>query len=165
MVSPPPYRISSTGPTAFHNMPPLLPRESICATSVISAHIQRPSPVDHRIGNSNSFTRLHLGSLALRPAILPIENLRPLITQTPLSWTTKVYGQLLGRDFNPLGRSVVTANGRVLNPSIQNLISSRSEAYCINSIRITCDNIKSLFSLLPVKRKPQIKFQFPTLFK
>ena len=43
-----------------------------------------------------------MGSLALRPAGLPLGNLRPLITQTPLPGTTEVYGQLLERDFNPL---------------------------------------------------------------
>ena len=42
-----------------------------------------------------------MGSLALRPVVLPLGNLRPLITQTPLPGTTEVYGQLLGRDFNP----------------------------------------------------------------
>jgi len=32
------------------------------------------------------------------------KNSRPLITQTPLLRTTKAYGQLLGRDFNPLAK-------------------------------------------------------------
>ena len=53
MVSPPPSRVSSTGLYAFRNMPPLLPREMMCATSVIPAHFQRPSPFDHRVGFSN----------------------------------------------------------------------------------------------------------------
>ena len=48
------------------------------------------------------FTRLHLGSLALRPALLLDGNLRPLVTKTPLPHATEVYGQLPGRDFNPL---------------------------------------------------------------
>jgi len=30
------------------------------------------------------------------------ENLRPRVTTTPLPHATKAYGQLLGRDFNPL---------------------------------------------------------------
>jgi len=38
---------------------------------------QRPSPSDHRIGIFNSFTRLHLGSLALRPAALPMGTFNP----------------------------------------------------------------------------------------
>ena len=46
-------------------------------------------------------TRLLIGSLALRPTILPFGNSRPLITQTPLPRSTKMYGQFLGRDFNP----------------------------------------------------------------
>jgi hypothetical protein len=57
-------------------------------------------------------TRLLIGSLTLRPAILPLENLQPLITQPLLPGTTKVYGQLLRRDFNPLDRSPKTAYGQ-----------------------------------------------------
>ena len=38
---------------------------------------QRPSPSDHRVGISNCVTRLRLGSLALRPAALPIGNFNP----------------------------------------------------------------------------------------
>src|SRR3972149_6655337 len=83
-------------------MPTLLPRKSMDATSVISASIQRPSPSDHRVGFSNSFTRLRVGSLALRPALLLFGNSRPRVTATPLPHATKAYGQLLGRDFNPL---------------------------------------------------------------
>ncbi len=47
-------------------------------------------------------SRLHVGSLPLRPAASPFGNLRPLITQAPLPRATKVTGQFLGRDFNPL---------------------------------------------------------------
>ena len=46
-------------------------------------------------------TRLHLGSLALRSAVLPRGNLQPLITQTLIPWTKEVYEQFLLRDFNP----------------------------------------------------------------
>jgi len=36
-------------------------------------------------------TRLPVGSLALRlAALLPLGNLRPLVTKTPLPWTTGV---------------------------------------------------------------------------
>src|SRR3989338_512433 len=83
-------------------MPTLLPREMMCATSVVSAHIQRPSPSDHRLGFSNTFTRLRVGSLALRPALLLFGNSRPRVTATPLPHATGAYGQLPGRDFNPL---------------------------------------------------------------
>ena len=47
-------------------------------------------------------TRLHIGSLALRSAVLPRGNLQPLITQTLLPWTKEVYEQFLLRDFNPI---------------------------------------------------------------
>src|SRR3990167_11216551 len=83
-------------------MPTLLPREMMRATSVVSAHIRRPSPPDHRVGFSNSFTRLRVGSLALRPALLLFGNSRPRVTATPLPHATRAYGQLHGRDFNPL---------------------------------------------------------------
>ena len=98
----PTKRVSSTGQCVFLSMPSLLPRESTRATSVVPARIQRPSPFDHRVGFSNSFTRLLIGSLALRPAISLCGNSRPRVTATPLPHATKVYGQLLGRDFNPL---------------------------------------------------------------
>ena len=47
-------------------------------------------------------TRLHLGSLALRSAVLPLGNLQHLITQTLLPGAKKVYEQFLLRDFNPI---------------------------------------------------------------
>lgn len=102
MASPPPQRLSSTALSDFRNMPPLLPRDAARATSVVSARAQRPSPFDHRVSASDSFTRLHLGSLALRPAPSSSGHSRPLIAQTPIPSTTEAYGQLLGRDFNPL---------------------------------------------------------------
>jgi len=83
-------------------MPSLLPRESMNATSVIPAPSQRPSPSVHRVGFSNSFTRLLIGSLALRPALLLFGNSRPRVTTTPLPHATGAYGQLPRRDFNPL---------------------------------------------------------------
>jgi len=98
----PAERVSSTGQWVFLNMPSLLPRESTRATSVVPARIQRPSPFDHRGGFSISFTRLLIGSLALRPALLRFGNSRPQITPAPLPHATKAYGQLLGRDFHPL---------------------------------------------------------------
>lgn len=48
-----------------------------------------------------------MGSLSLRPAALPTGNLRPLITQTPLPSATGAYGQLPGRDFNPLDKQLL----------------------------------------------------------
>lgn len=43
-----------------------------------------------------------IGSLALRPALLVFGNLRPRVTTAPLPHATGAYGQLPGRDFNPL---------------------------------------------------------------
>ena len=45
-----------------------------------------------------------MGSLSLRPTSLSFRNLRPSIARTPLLRATKAYGQLLGRDFNPLAK-------------------------------------------------------------
>ena len=95
-------RVSSTGQSIFENMPTLLPRESTNATSVISAFAQRPSPSVHKVGASTSFTRLLIGSLALRPALLLFGNSRPRVTTTPLPHATGAYGQLPRRDLNPL---------------------------------------------------------------
>src|SRR3989339_988217 len=95
-------------------MPSLLPRESMNATSVIPAPIQRPSPSDHRVGFSISFTRLLIGSLALRPALLLFGNSRPRVTTTPLPHATGAYGQLPRRDFNPLDLLLLLRTGRPL---------------------------------------------------
>src|SRR4030043_268504 len=83
-------------------MPTLLPRESMDATSVSPASTQQTSPSDHRVGCSSSFTRLLMGSLASRPALLLFGNSRPRVTTTPLPHATGAYGQLPRRDFNPL---------------------------------------------------------------
>ncbi len=85
-------------------MPTLLPRWFTGMASIINIPILRPSLYGHEVGNHIKFTRLHLGSLALRPISLSFRNSRPLIAQTPLLRTTKAYGQLLGRDFNPLAK-------------------------------------------------------------
>src|SRR6266851_4393246 len=92
-------------------MPTLLPRESMNATSVISASIQRPSPYPDRVGFSGHLTRLLVGSLALRPAPLLFENSRPRVTTTPLPHATEAHGQLLGRDFNPLDLLLLLRTG------------------------------------------------------
>ena len=85
-----------------------------------------------------SLTRLHLGSLALRPAALPSGNLRPLITQTPLPCATGVHGQFPGRDFNPLDNTVVTANGqqRPFSYRCPYLISGNSTVLIANSMSL-----------------------------
>ena len=111
----PTKRVSSTGQCVFLSMPSLLPRESTRATSVLTAHAHRPSPFDHRVGFSNSFTRLLMGSLALRPAHLLFGNSRPQITPAPLPHATKAYGQLLGRDFNPLDTLLLLRTVRSCN--------------------------------------------------
>ena len=85
-------------------MPTLLPRWFTGMASIINIPILRPSLYRHEVGNHIKFTRLHLGSLALRPISSSFRNSRPLITQTPLLRATKAYGQLLGRDFNPLAK-------------------------------------------------------------
>jgi hypothetical protein len=106
------------GPINFHHMPPLLPRKTRWDALVFSSHQQRPSPSDHRVGIFDFVTRLPLGSLALRPAVLHAWNSRPSVTRTPLQGTTKVYEQLLRRDLNPQVNQPVTAYGQVLQSNI-----------------------------------------------
>jgi hypothetical protein len=126
----PTQRVSSTGQCIFHNMPSLLPRETTRATSVVRARVQRSSPSDHRVDFSNSFTRLLIGSLALRPATLLFGNSRPRVATTPLPHATGAYGQFPGRDFNPLDillllRTVRSRNVALRRPS--NHIANYSE--------------------------------------
>jgi hypothetical protein len=91
----------------FRYMPTLLPRRFAGMASIINIPALRPSLYRHEVGNRIKFTRLYLGSLALRPISLSFRNSRPLITQTPLLRTTKAYGQFLERDFNPLAKSLL----------------------------------------------------------
>ena len=100
------------GPIDLHHMPPLLPRKTRWNALVIRFHRRRPSPTVHRVGIFDEFTRLRLGSLALRPAVLHHRNLRPPVTRTPLRDATKVYEQLLWRDLNPQVNQPVTAYGQ-----------------------------------------------------
>ena len=79
------------------------------ATSVISTPIQRPSPSDHRVGSSNLVNEANTDSLALRPAISPLQNLQHPITQMLLCGATEMNGKFLGQDFNLLDRLPVTA--------------------------------------------------------
>ncbi len=85
----------------FKYMPPCC-QETMTITSVLpmAATTFPFCPQGRRL--QPNITRLPLGSLALRPALLLGGNLRPLVTKTPLPHATESYGQLLGRDFNPL---------------------------------------------------------------
>lgn len=47
--------------------------------SVLAAHIRNPSSSDHRVGFSNSFARLCVGSLALRSALLLFDTHDPVL--------------------------------------------------------------------------------------
>ena len=85
-------------------MPTLLPRWFTGMASIINIPILRPSLYGHEVGNHIKFTRLHTVQPSKRPISLSFRNSRPLIAQTPLLRTTKAYGQLLGRDFNPLAK-------------------------------------------------------------
>ncbi len=79
---------------------------------VVSSHRRRPSPTVQRVGVFALFTRLHLGSLALRPAVLHHRNSGPPVIRTPLRDTTKVHEQLLWRDLNPQVNQPVMAYGQ-----------------------------------------------------
>ena len=123
-------------PINFHHMPPVLPRKIRWDALVLPSHRQRPSPSDHRVGISTQVTRLPLGSLALRPAVLHPRNSRPSVTRAPLRSTTMAYEQIHRRDFNPQVNQPVTAYGQVMqsrNPALdcsawQDHFASRSQA-------------------------------------
>ena len=67
---------------------------------------------------SPTLTRLHIGSLTLRPVSSPLENLQPLVTQTLLSGTKGAHEQLPLQDLNLLEQQLITAYGQVLNYNI-----------------------------------------------
>ena len=73
-------------------------------------------------------TRLHTGSLALRPAALPIGNLRPPVARTPLPCATGVYGQLPGRNFNPLDIKLLLRTDRIQNSKAGYLLQTMQSA-------------------------------------
>ena len=79
---------------------------------------------DHRVGSSNSFTRLHIGSLALRPALLLFGTSRPRVTTTPLPHATGAHGQLPRRDFNPLDLLLLLRTIRACILHFQSIISA-----------------------------------------
>ena len=99
-------------------MPTLLPRESMAATSVVSASIQRPCPFDHRVGFSTTFTRLLIGSLALRPALLLFGNSRPRVTTTPLASCYRGVRTTPRTGLQPARFIAVTANAQVFQHHI-----------------------------------------------
>jgi hypothetical protein len=103
----------------FRYMPTLLPRRFAGMASIINIPALRPSLYRHEVGNRIKFTRLYLGSLALRPISLSFRNSRPLITQTPLLRTTKAYGQFLERDFNPLAKSLLLRTSDPRSPGFR----------------------------------------------
>ncbi len=128
-------------------MPSLLPRESMSATSVIPAPFQRPSPSDHRVGFSTSFTRLLIGSLALRPALLLLENSRPRVATAPLPHATEAYGQLHGRDFNPLDLLLLLRTARFWARTLDLLVVTLP-ALILSSTIGTVDGGSSVLFLL-----------------
>ena len=65
--------------------------------------------------------RLPVGSLALRPATLPLGNLRLPIARTLLPDARKVPGQLLSWDLNPQEKQLVTSYDQVLHYGIASI--------------------------------------------
>lgn len=129
-------------------MPTLLPRRFAGMASILHIPAQRPSLYRHEVGNRIKFTRLHLGSLALRPISLPVRNSRPLITQMPLLRAIKAYGQLLERDFNPLAKSLLL---RTSDPRYARVVTrTLSPTLARNYSRKTL--VKTVFDALGTKR-------------
>lgn len=103
VVSPPPQ--TGRKPRAISlrkHAVPATPGVDECHFRYSSANPNGLPPSGHRVGFSSLFTRLLMGSLALRPALLLFGNARPRVTTTPLPHATGAYGQLPRQDFNPL---------------------------------------------------------------
>jgi hypothetical protein len=111
----PPERVSSTGQQIFKNMPTLLPRESMAPLPLFQHPSNGLPPLTTGSASPALFTRLLMGSLALRPALLLCENLRPRVAATPLPHATGANGQLPGRDFNPLDLLLLLRTVRVID--------------------------------------------------
>ena len=103
-VSPPSFWIESHGQFNVQYMPSLLPRRLTDVASIARTSVLRPSLFRHEVNNRIKFTKLLLDSLTLRPESLSFRNSQPSIARTPLLCATKVYGQFLGPDFNPLAK-------------------------------------------------------------
>ena len=100
--APPPCRVSRPARSIFPCMPSRYP-DGICESLPLSTFTDDGLPRSSTVSAPMSeMTRLPVGSLSLRPVSSSLGNLQPLITQTLLPGTTKAYGQLLRRDFNPL---------------------------------------------------------------
>lgn len=91
-------------------MPPPLPRLETMGSPVgCSAIARRPSPDGRRVGSSKKLSRPAQGSLALRPAHLPLDSIQVApeasaesLTATTAPAATGVHRQFPGRDFHPL---------------------------------------------------------------
>ncbi len=72
----------------FSRVSPLLPRESTCRFRQFSlGQVFQPSPNVQRVGNSITFTRLRVGSLALEPAGL-LDSLNEPLSENSVLWVT-----------------------------------------------------------------------------
>lgn len=92
-----------------------------------SANALQLSPPQQKVSVSKMVNEDTLGSPSLRPVALPLRNLRPRITPTPLRGATEVNGQFLGRDFNPLDNVPFTAY--VASPLINSIDSQMRQRF------------------------------------
>src|SRR5664279_358026 len=83
-------------------MPSLLPRKITQTGSVIRICDIGLPLVSRGSASPNRLTRLPVGSLALRPAALPMETYDPLLPERRSLELPGRIGQFPGRDFNPL---------------------------------------------------------------
>jgi len=70
----------------------------------------------HALCNDTYACEANTDSLALRPAISPLQNLQHPITQILLCGATEMNGEFLGQDFNLLDRLLVTVYDLTLLP-------------------------------------------------
>ena len=111
----PPYRVSSTTPLIFRNMPPLLPREITRTASVSKAHdfglphlsTGSASPLKF-IEATYRFTRVTACRFAGWELTTPC-------CQSAAPSAIGVYGQFPERDFNPLDKQLLLHTDTILN--------------------------------------------------
>ena len=103
---------SSTGQQIFENMPTLLPRESMGATSVVPASFQRPSPSDHRVGVSDFVYEATSGFTYVTACSLVGGKLTTSCYQDAASSCYRVVRTTPRTGLQPARLTVVTANGQ-----------------------------------------------------
>jgi hypothetical protein len=96
----------------FVNMPTLLPRESTRAISVVSAHIQRPSPSEHRVGFSDIVSEATCRFTCVTACSLAVSKLTTPCCHDAASSCYRGVRTIPRTGLEPARFTAVTANGQ-----------------------------------------------------